>query len=855
MSTKYGSHQTTILAELRQKAGLTQDQVGGHFGLKGKKRRDSVGNWERGVERPHHKLRPQFISYLWYTLGLLHNARRFYKVWEDVMVGQWQWLPLDRDELPPAEEAPFQAIADIPYFVGREQELDELKTVLSSNNRARVCGLHGMGGVGKTTLAAHAAYWLHPYFPDGVLWVRLDLSETLSVLSTFAGAYGHDVSQYPDLDSRSRVVRGILAYKRALMVLDNAQNNEQIEALLPPATGGCAVIVTTRQRNLPALLGAHWLHVRPFQKETGETLQLFTRILGQARAAGERKPLAEIADLLGHLPLAVAIVAGRLLADPAQPAAALLPRLRREKERLGELEYGDWSARTSFNVSYGRLAPALQRFFVALGVFAGQDFGLDAVAYVAGTSLEATQNNLEKLGELSLVQRGRPGRYRLHPLLHDYARERITHHDPFRRMAEHYEQVLNEARGLYERGGEKLKQGLALFDLERGNIQAGQAWAAAHAPEDGDALSLCCDYPLSGDFLLHLRLHPREVIQWCESALAAADRLNRRAAEGRQLVHLGLACHYLGQLQVSVSYFERARAIFRDLGDRRNECNALDKLGLVYTRLGEFKQAIELHEQALRLARETGDRQPEANALGNLGVAHKNAGNLRQALECQEQTLAIARERGDLQGIGASLTDLATVYLELNERSQAIELYEQALPVVRQVGDEQIESIILSNLGWAYAGLKESGRAIEFYERALAIDRKTGNRYGEGITLNSLGEAYLALRQPRRAIALHKQALSIAAEVGDRVGEGDALGSLGQAYQNLGQVVRAIEFYRQALNQYEESDYLSGQVVQLHNLGSACRELGRADEAQAYFHRHEVICDRLKRAETASAAA
>jgi DNA-binding XRE family transcriptional regulator len=115
MSSKYDPQQTTILAELRQQAGLTQDQAGAYFGLKGKKRRDSVGNWERGRDRPHHKHRSQFITYLWHTLGLRHNVRQFQKIWRDVMVGQWQWLPLNRDELP-MEDAPFQAIAAIPLF-------------------------------------------------------------------------------------------------------------------------------------------------------------------------------------------------------------------------------------------------------------------------------------------------------------------------------------------------------------------------------------------------------------------------------------------------------------------------------------------------------------------------------------------------------------------------------------------------------------------------------------------------------------------------------------------------------------------------------------------------------------------
>ena len=53
--------------------------------------------------------------------------------------------------------------------------------------------------------------------------------------------------------------------------------------------------------------------------------------------------------------------------------------------------------------------------------------------------------------------------------------------------AQHYLEVLRSANDLYEKGGDSLMSGLALFDLERGNIEAGRAWAAECAPGDDTA--------------------------------------------------------------------------------------------------------------------------------------------------------------------------------------------------------------------------------------------------------------------------------------------------------------------------------------------------------------------------------
>lgn len=162
----------------------------------------------------------------------------------------------------PCTRSPFQAIADLPTFVGREQELKQLETWLCAPHHPAVYCLTGGAGVGKTVLAARLAYRLRPCFPDGVLWARLDRSHPLAILRLFAAAYGEDVGMYEDVDSRSQAVRMILADKRLLLVLDNVADCEQVWPLLPP-TGPTAVLITTRHPHLLLAEGARQLQVEP----------------------------------------------------------------------------------------------------------------------------------------------------------------------------------------------------------------------------------------------------------------------------------------------------------------------------------------------------------------------------------------------------------------------------------------------------------------------------------------------------------------------------------------------------------------------------------------------------------------
>jgi hypothetical protein len=307
-----------------------------------------------------------------------------------------------------------------------------------------------MGGVGKTAIATWLAYHLRPHFPDGVLWASLNSSDPMAILSAFAGAYGHEVSQHTDLASRSNLVRGLLADKRVLIILDDAQHSAQVRPLLPPSTGQPAVIITTR-RDLTVVDGFKRFDLDPFSPDGGESLALFAKFLKQpAYLRQHRADLMEIVTLLGHLPLAIAIAAPRLAYPPRQTTADFLTQIRRQEGRLDKLIREDRGIRLSFDLSYEALPADLQQFFTALGVFAGGDFGLTAVAAVTEMTLEAATERMHELVRLSLVRQEAQDRYSLLPLLHDYAREKIEQKIVFERMVNFYVDYVSQNEFEYE---------------------------------------------------------------------------------------------------------------------------------------------------------------------------------------------------------------------------------------------------------------------------------------------------------------------------------------------------------------------------------------------------------------------
>ncbi len=155
------------------------------------------------------------------------------------------------------------AISFNQNFFGRDEELATLHSLLQAQTHVAICPvITGMGGLGKTQLAAHYARDHVDDYPAGIFWITAaDLNEIRPQLADFCVALGlpvADPQRSGDLSEQK-----ITAFKRyledhpcALLIFDNAAEPDhlrtrQITVQLTALTLGGKVIVTTRRRKLP----------------------------------------------------------------------------------------------------------------------------------------------------------------------------------------------------------------------------------------------------------------------------------------------------------------------------------------------------------------------------------------------------------------------------------------------------------------------------------------------------------------------------------------------------------------------------------------------------------------------------
>jgi tetratricopeptide (TPR) repeat protein len=673
----------------------------------------------------------------------------------------------------PAAERPVPAVSQpVNDFIGRDDERAELGSLLRAGG---VAVIRGMGGLGKTQLALRLAADVREAFPDGQLLIELrggspERRTPEDALRAALWSLRGPAERLPDdLPSLVELYRATLGGRRMLVLVDDAPDSASARHFVPPAP--CALLVTSRERiTLDVQTRALDLSALSAQESRDLLLHLARRLEGDPHTD-------ELLRRCANLPLALRIVGDTLCERSDLPSERYLARLNDETRRLDALRHEDRDVYAIIGFSDTLLAerdPALAERWRMLHVCPAPF----ERAVVAALWEEQDEDTLDDaLGELlrrSLLRYDKAdGRYSLHDLLRDVARQRCPEaaaEAAHKRHAHYFCQLANAADDLYLQGGDDVLRGLALFDANLAHIAAGQAWAAGH-PE---AEQLLIDYAVRSPDVLNLRFHPRTQIIWMEFALIAAQNRSDIPSAGAALGNLGILYAALGEMERAIGYYKQDLAIARELGNRGGEGNVLGNLGSAYYMLGQVEQALSMYQQQLEIAQELGDRRREGGALGNLGLAYYTLGDVSRAIDFQEQHLRLARAIGDRRGERIGLSNLGNSYYSLGQPRRAIESYEQALEIARELGDKRGEGMALGNLGMAYSVIGGMSQAIGFYEQRLEITQMLDDRAGQAQTFWNLGLALESQGNFARAAELMQRCVDYERELGHADVEKDA---------------------------------------------------------------------------------
>ncbi len=632
------------------------------------------------------------------------------KVFRVVRSGDW-WMPV-KDI---ANNLPHQGTS----FIGRERELEDVKTMLGET---RLVTLLGMGGLGKTRLSLQAAAEVMAQYPDGVWFLDLaSLSDPALVVPEAARTLG--VPEEPGRPPLQALCAHLKA-KRVLLILDNCEHLIKPSADLAHALiKACPQVrLLSSSREPLHVPGEHTYPILPLPvpgRDDGlEALSRSTAVrLFVERARGhkpafelnerEAPAVAELVARLEGIPLALELAAARVRSlSVADINKRLDDRYKILTGGSRVLQERQQTLRALVDWSYELLSETEQLLLKRLAVFVG-GFDLEAAEKVCGFDPVEDFEVLDLLSSLvdkSLImhdERDASSRYRMLETIRDYARQKLGDSGETPLMAERHCEHFFQVAKLVRQGVEGAEQAECLrrMETELDNVRSAMALA----------LSGAVDPVLSVKFAV---------------AMQAFWVLRNYGTEGRRLVKAALA---LPEVEAS----ELAKA------------HALSAGAELAASQGDYQEARSMLETCLELRRGLGDPVAVAASLSDLSFARLQAGDAATAQANTVEALALFRQQNDRWGEAIGLLRMGQIAIYEADHPRARDWLAQGLTIARELEHQEVEGECELLLGEVALNTGDGDTARVHFERSLAVCRESADKRGQASASWRLGETDL----------------------------------------------------------------------------------------------------------------
>lgn len=631
-----------------------------------------------------------------------------------------------------------------PFF-GRDKEIGTVLHALSPADRTWGVLVDGIGGIGKTALAAEAAYHCkEKRLFDAFIFVSAKqnilapggirpLTPAAHTLDEFLNETARVLGQtgIPQLagDEKRRALLDALRGTRALLIYDNLETlaKEEQEALadflreLPP---GCKAIITSRRRGGE---GAVWLRLEKLEWDAARKIieeegKKDARLAGKLGRAGDAR-WQELYDEKKGSPLALVHVLGLLRVRTALTFDDALAMMR--GSRAPDLQ------RFIFQEAHRELTINDQAALRALSFFA-PSAAFEAWMEVAELSRNTLETTVDRLSALSLVDvLAGEERYALHPLTRNFVRDElladanmaygmgtrfaeywVRYAQRYGGMAENY-QTFNLLRAEWANlaaAAEWLWQTAAVQGERVGNKEAAQnldglaraLWSFLDLDGRWDeeiqlvarayeAMHVLKNYYQAG-WHAHLvaRIHIKrsqiaDAQLWVSTCVDASTRGGDKSIQTIGTSMLGEIAELHGEYDKAEKLYQEALEVWRQWGLPGNIATVLHKLGRLAGRRGDYDEAGKYFLEELEMDKKSGQMDQEAVTYGDLGDLALARQRWPEGRKRFEEQLALAEKVGALESVANAQYGLARVLEAEGRPDRALPLAQQGLQIYERL--------------------------------------------------------------------------------------------------------------------------------------------------------------------------
>lgn len=716
-----------------------------------------------------------------------------------------------REDFPPLktlDERPNNLPVQLTNFIGRENEIREVKNLLADS---RLLTLVGAGGTGKTRLSIQASADLIDEFSNGVWIVELaPIRDPLLIPVVIARSVG--INEQPNQEIEITLI-DFFKEKELLMIFDNCEHLIKdctllIEIILHICPG-IKIIATSRE----ALRCEGETRYRvdslaypepdetytPLQLLQFEAVRLFIEraiaINSNFRIDNKNAPaLVQICYQLDGIPLAIELAAARIKILSLEKICEKLD------DRFKLLTGGKRTAlprqqtlRALIDWSYDLLSEKEKLLLQRLSVFSGgwslEEAGkICSDEHIDESEITDILDNLLAKSLINSKENTESMRFYMLETIKQYSKEKLIeqpelnrrHFSYFKSLADH-EQMKAEGIGQNE--------WIKLIEIDLNNIRAAIHWTSENEPDEACKLvnDLTEFWDIKGYFW--------EGLQTCQRILNSNLSISE-IQKAKLLYSAGLMSHNIGNISDAERFSKESLAIFRKSKNKKGVALCLDMLGVISSiNPARINEAKEYYSEALLILRELGMKKEIATTLYNFSFIAITEGNADLSLQYRLESLNIYREMKNKHEVARVLVSLCSLELIRKNFESARNYIEESLAISNQLGDKYLISINLTNLALIYSGQNENKKALEFFNRAIIIMKECGYKSSIVAVLVFIGDELLKLGDNDKAIVSYKESILLGSETCNEYFLARNLFGIGMSYYNKNDYENALRYF------------------------------------------------------------
>jgi len=655
-----------------------------------------------------------------------------------------------------------------PYgFIGRDNAILALERALLRDPPAIL--IHGLGGIGKTTLARGFVQWLKQTegLGAGCLWFTFNDIHTAEYVLHGIGAalFGPNFITL-GTEQKLTALGKALRESRLILVWDNfesASGNEAagIDPLLRPDDlqllrrflqviqgGRSKVLITSRSEEL--WLPAHLRYNLSLGGLTGEPRWEFcTAILRNLGIVTNRADpdLAELMDTLDGHPLLMRAVLPRL--EGGRSAKSILSELEGNLAQPGaDADPTQKKVYATLRFVEDALPQDLRLLLIPLALhdrFVDADYFEAMAKRAAQTQVTRAQIDclLSALATAGLVRDRGQAIYELHPALTGFLRSTVLTLVAAGEL-ESWQRAFVDVMGTLADGltPKGLHEQRPYFHIHSANFHAALSLA--------DALRMDTDFAA---LTQSLAAYAQNTLDF-DSAACLFERLgeHRRArgdSEGEAAAYhqLGMIAEERRDFETAEKWYLKSLQISEKLGNEHYAASTYHQLGLIAEERRDFETAEKWYLKSLQISEKLGNEHGAAITYHQLGRIAQERRDFETAEKWYLKSLEISEKLGIEHDAAGTYHQLGTIAEERRDFETAEKWYLKSLQISEKLGNEHYAAISYHQLGMIAEERRDFETAEKWYLKSLQIEEKQGNEHGAAITYGQLG--IMAGRQER----------------------------------------------------------------------------------------------------------